>query len=189
MKKTSPVAVVFLSFMLVLSSFAAMADAAPHVQFPPSDAIQASKESVKELESFYAKVEEALIKKDVNALMAFYADDYFHNGITKDMIKALWTNIFKNFDNLNSIHVFSNVLVQEGEAVVACTGTLLGIPKDSKDRQYVTVDRWINQSHWLSKKADSWQIVGGATHWLTEMKTKVRHGRPIEYQLEFHPLF
>ncbi|MBI5888065.1 MAG: hypothetical protein HZB82_05050 [Deltaproteobacteria bacterium] len=187
MKKTGTVAVVLLSFMLLLSSFAATADAAPHVQFPPSDAIEASKESVKELETFYAKVEEALIKKDVNALMAFYANDYFHNGMTKDIIKALWTNIFKNFDNLNSIHVFSSVLVQENEAVVACTGTLLGIPKDSKDKQYVAVDRWINQSHWLSKRGGSWQIVGGATHWLTE--TKVRTGRPVEYQLEFHPLF
>ncbi len=183
-KKTVVALLSFLFLFLIINS---RADAMPHVQFPSSDAIVGNKDALKDLEAFYGKLEDALAKKDLGALMTFYADDYFHNGMTKETIKSLWSNIFKNFNGLNSIHVFSSIEIQGSEAVITCTGTLLGVPKDSKDNQNVAVDRWINQNHWLSKKGGSWQIVGGATHWVSE--TKARPGKRIEYQVEFHPLF
>jgi hypothetical protein len=119
--------------------------------------------------------------------MTFYADDYFHQGITKSQIRNLWVNIFANFDSLNSAHIFSTVKVRENEAAVTCTGSLLGIPKDSKDKAYVSVDQWVNMKHYLSKKSGSWKIVGGGSHW--QVEPLVKYGEDVKYQLEFHPLF
>ncbi|MBI5344674.1 MAG: hypothetical protein HZB83_04965 [Deltaproteobacteria bacterium] len=184
-KKTLFTVLIAASFML--AAFVVKANAMPHVQFPLSEDIKAGKESLKEIETLYAKVEEALMKKDVDGIMNFYANDYFHRGITKQQLRGLWSDIFAKFDKLNSIHIFTDISVRDNEAAIVCTGTLFGVPKGSKDGKHVSVDRWTNQSHYLSRTGGSWQIVGGASHWMTE--TKVNPGGAVEYQLEFHPLF
>jgi len=158
-----------------------------HVQLPPSEVIKANEKDVDDIVAVYDRLEKALAAEDIEAIMSFYADDYAHQGITKSQIRGLWANIFKNFDNLNSAHIFSAVVARENEAAVTCTGTLLGIPKDSKDKAYVAVDKWVNVKHYLSKKSGQWQIVGGASHWLVE--PMVKYGEDVKYQLEFHPLF
>lgn len=175
----------FVTGIIMLSGLPINAYA--HVQLPSSEVVKASKQDVDDLVAVYGKIEEAMAKEDIDAIMAFYTDDYFHQGITKNQIKNLWMNIFANFDNLNSTHVFSAVNVRENEAAVTCTGSLLGIPKDSKDKAYVSVDKWDNIKHYLSKKSGSWKIVGGASHWLVE--PIVKFGEEVKYQLEFHPLF
>lgn len=162
-------------------------DAYAHVQLAPQDAMKASRQDIDDIVAFYGKIEDALAKKDLNTIMTFYTDDYFHQGITKSQIRGLWENLFSNFDSLNSTHVFNGVEIKESEAIITCTGTLLGIPKTAKDKKYVTVDKWVNMDHYLSKKGGSWRIVGGASHWLIE--PMVKHGREIKYQVEFHPLF
>lgn len=162
-------------------------NAQAHVQLPPSEGIKAGTQDLDEIVAFYGKIEDAVAKKDLDAIMAFYADDYFHQGITKTMIRNLWGSIFANFDNLNSAHIFSALEVKENEAMVTCTGSLLGIPKDSKDKRYMPVDKWVNMNHYLSKKSGSWKIVGGASHWLVE--PMVKYGKDIKYQVEFHPLY
>ena len=162
-------------------------DSYAHVQLAPPEVMKASKQDLDDIVAFYGKIEDALAKKDLNTIMTFYTDDYFHQGITKGQIRGLWENIFSNFDGLNSAHIFNGVEVKDSEAIITCTGTLLGIPKSAKDKKYVTVDKWINMDHYLSKKSGSWRIVGGASHWLIE--PLVKQGKEIKYQVEFHPLF
>lgn len=185
MRKRELMTMSFLALFLLLALFTLRANA--HVQLPPSDAVAATKEEVKELDDFYRRIEEAVVKKDINAVMGFYADDYFHQGITKQQVKGLWTNLFEKFDKLNSAHIFSSINVQGKEAVLSCTGTLFGIPKGSKEGRYMTIDKWVEQNHYLTKKGGAWQIVGGATHWFSGPME--RPGGVVEYQLEFHPLF
>lgn len=187
MNRTRIITVAVMALMLFLPGLALKAGAAPHVQFPSPDMVSATSKDVKEIQEFYARVEDAMMKKDIDAMMKFYADDYFHKGITKEQVKGLWTNIFNSFERLNSAHIFSSVNVQGNDAAIVCTGTLYGIPKDSKEAMFVTVDRWTNQDHYLSKINGNWQIVGGATHWM--QNTNVKRGGKIEYQMEFHPLF
>jgi len=159
-----------------------------HVQLPPNAAAMADQKDVDSIVAMYGKIEEALAKEDIDAIMAFYADDYAHQGITKSVIRNLWSSIFANFDNLNSTHAFSAVKVAGDEARVTCTGTLLGMPKGSKDQKVVAVDRWESIDHFLTKKGGSWKIVGGASHWLIEPRVE-KYGEDVKYQLEFHPLF
>jgi ketosteroid isomerase-like protein len=175
----------FVTGMIFLSGLPMNAYA--HVQLPPAEVIKADKQDVTDIVAVYGKIEEALAKEDIDAIMTFYADDYFHQGITKSQIRNLWVNIFANFDSLNSTHVFNSVKVLENEAAVTCTGSLLGIPKGSKDKAYVSVDKWDNMKHYLSKKSGSWMIVGGASHW--QVEPILKYGEDVKYQLEFHPLF
>lgn len=184
MKKLIAVMCLLTSFILVNgNAFNAYA----HVQLPPSEVMKANMQDVDDIVAAYDKIEKALANEDLEAIMAFYADDYMHQGITKNQIRGLWANIFSNFDNLNSAHIFSAVVARDNEAAVTCTGTLLGIPKVSKDKAYVAVDKWVNVKHYLSKKDGTWKIVGGASHWLVE--PMVKYGEDAKYQLEFHPLF
>jgi len=169
----------FVTGIVMLSALPINAYA--HVQLPPD------KQDVDDIVAVYGKLEEALAKEDIDAIMAFYADDYNHQGITKSQIRNLWVNIFNNFDYLNSAHIFSAVNVKDKEAALTCTGSLLGIPKDSMEKAYVSVDKWVNMKHYLSKKDGSWKIVGGASHWLVD--PIVKYGEDVKYQLEFHPLF
>ena len=187
MRKRNLLTMSFFTLLALFALFAVRVNAMPHVQFPPADAVTATREEVKELEDFYRKIEEALVKKDIEAVMGFYAGDYFHQGITRQQVRGLWTNLFEKFEKLNSTHIFSIINVQGNEAVIGCTGTLFGVPKGSKEGRYSTVDRWVEQNHYLTKKGGNWQIVGGATHWFSG--PMVRPNGVLEYQLEFHPLF
>lgn len=186
MKVKRLVTTLFLAVLFLIPATAPEVYAEPHVEFPPEDGVLASKKEVKELKTFYSMIESALSREDLEAMMVFYSDDYFHRGITKGQVRLMWKNIFEKFSNLRSIHVFSEMTVQDSEALVVCTGTLLGVPK-GEEAKHVAVDRWINQNHFLSKSGGKWRIVGGASHWLSEMK--MLPGGALEYQLEFHPLF
>ncbi|MFQ5736469.1 MAG: hypothetical protein ACE5GY_06350 [Thermodesulfobacteriota bacterium] len=158
------------------------------VQLPPQESIDSSKRDVEAIVAFYGKLQDALNKKDLAAIMSFYADDYNRQGITKNTIRNLWKNIFNNFDHLNSTHIFSSVVVKDKDAAITCTGMLLGIPKASKDKNYEQIDKWANMGHFLAKRNGKWQIIGGASHWLVQPKLK-GYGRIEKYELEFHPLF
>lgn len=175
-------------FLFTLAAAAPAVYAAPHAQFPPDEGIHATKQQVKEIKAFYAELEKALVREDVDKIMSFYAEDYFHRGITKSQVRLLWEDIFRNFDKLSSTHIFSNLTAVDTEAFIVCTGTLLGIPSGSEDIRFVTVDRWFDQNHFISKaKGGSWKIVGGATHWLAESRSLPSGA--VEHQLEFHPLY
>lgn len=182
----------FLGVLAVMAGFILSEglafNAYSHVQLPPSEVVKASRQDLDDIVSTYGKIEEAVAKEDLDAVMSFYAEDYFHQGITRNMIRNLWASIFNDFDSLNSAHAFSVVAVSGKEAKLTCTGTLLGIPKGSADKKFVAVDKWAAIDHYLSKTDGGWKIAGGASHWLVEPMVK-KYGEDVKYQLEFHPLF
>jgi ketosteroid isomerase-like protein len=149
------------------------------IQLPKPEKANADAATLKEFEAFYAAIEAALAAEDLGRLMSFYADDYFHHGITKKQLRFMWLEIFGEFSELYSVHIFAKIDVHGGDAILVCTGALLGIPPEGGD--YQAVDRWVNQDHWLTKVEGEWKMIGGATH---EAPT-----RPGSRTLELHPLF
>jgi ketosteroid isomerase-like protein len=175
------IGITLLVSVFLLGGLATSSYAKSRIQLPESSMIQGDKDAVKELETFYDGIEEALSKKDLGAIMTYYADDYNHNGVDKSHLRALWSKMFARFDKLYSTHIFSKVEVKGAEAALKCTGVLMGWPKGGSD--YEIVDNWTTSPHYLSKKSGTWKIVGGATRWHEEEKV------PGEYRLEFHPFF
>ena len=165
---------------LLAAGIAGNAYAKARIILPAPDMVRADEKAVHELEAVYDGLEDALSKKDINGIMSHYADDYNHQSATRAQLKFLWESEFDKFDKLYSVHAFTEINVVDNEAAIVCTGTLFGLPKGGKE--FVVVDTWTEQPHYLTKKDGSWKIVGGATHW---KKEPVKGG----YRLEFHPFF
>ena len=165
--------------ILLVSMIGPVPGAVADVQFPRAAKTNADEGTVREFADFYEQIEAALTSEDIDRIMSFYAEDYLHHGITKKQLKFMWLEIFSEFSDLYSVHIFTRVDVHGGDAILVCTGALLGIPPEGGD--YQTVDRWVSQNHWLTKVDGQWRMIGGATH-----ESPVSRG---SRRLELHPLF
>jgi hypothetical protein len=90
----------------------------------------------------------------------------------------MWLEVFGDFADLYSVHVFTKITVHGDDAILVCTGGLFGIAKEGED--YTTVDQWVTQNHWLTRVDGEWKMIGGATL----QAPRKRGGR-----LELHPFF
>lgn len=165
---------------LLVSGYAADSYAKARLIMPQSSMVHADDKAIQEIVALYDGLEDALSKKDIDKIMTFYADDYSHNSASKAQVKYLWNTEFGKFEKLYSVHAFTDINVVGDDAAIVCTGTLFGLPKGAKD--FVVVDAWTAQPHYLTKKDGMWRIVGGTTHWKSE---PMKDG----YRLEFHPFF
>ena len=174
--KLPHVAAALLALYLVLPG--SVSTALAELQFPKSSKTNADAKATEEFRSFYEELEAALLAEDIGKIMSFYSDEYQHHGITKKQLKFMWLEVFSNFDDLYSVHVFTKITVHGEDAILVCTGGLFGIAKEGED--YITVDNWVTAPHWLTKTDGKWKIIGGATH-----KAPVKRGS----KLELHPFF
>jgi ketosteroid isomerase-like protein len=165
---------VLLSAVMLIIGYVPIVDA--EYQFPQADKISADKSSIDEIGRFYDQIEEALKKEDIDKMMGFYADDYLYHGITKKQLKFMWLEIFSNYTDLYSVHIFTKIDVHGDDAISICTGGLFGTEKKGED--YQVIDRWITHPHWLTRVNGEWKMIGGGTH-----ETPGRGG------LDLHPLF
>lgn len=149
------------------------------IQLSRPDRTNADAMTLNEFETFYEEIEKALAAEDIDRMMSFYAEDYLHHGITKKQLKFMWLEIFSEFSDLYSVHIFSKIDAHGGDSILDCTGALLGIPTGGSD--FEAVDRWVNQNHWLTKVGGEWKMIGGATH--------RRPATKGSGALELHPLF
>lgn len=175
--KNGAAAAALLVLLVLMAGYVPRAGA--EVQFPKPDRSNADEITLKEFQAFYDQVEAALATEDLDRLMTFYAEDYLHHGITKKQLRFMWLEIFSEFSELYSVHIFSKIDAQGNDAVLVCTGALMGVPPEGGD--YQAVDRWVNQNHWLTKTDGGWRMIGGATH-----ESAARAG---SRSLELHPLF
>jgi ketosteroid isomerase-like protein len=152
--------------------------ATAETQFPKPSKNNADAKTMEEFRQFYEEIEKALKAENVTKIMSFYADDYLHHGITKKQLKFMWLEVFGNFDELYSVHVFTKITVYGNDAILVCTGGLFGVV--SKGEDYTTVDQWVTENHWLTKVDGKWKMIGGATR----PSPRQRGGR-----MELHPFF
>jgi len=176
MKRGPLLAALFVVLALV-AGYAPRAGA--EIQLPKPEKSNAPAATLEEFEDFYAQIEAALAAEDINRMMGFYAEDYLHHGITKKQLKFMWLEIFSEFSDLYSVHIFSRIDVHGNDAILVCTGALLGVPPAGGD--YQAVDRWVNVNHWLTKVGGEWKMIGGAT--------QETPATPGSRRLELHPLF
>ncbi len=179
--------VILLAAAFLVSGYALDAYAKARIQLPPQDKITASPENMKEIEAMYDGLEDALAKKDIDAIMSFYAEDYDYQHANSPQLRYLWSEQLAKFDAIYSVHNFSEINVQGTEAAIVCTGVLFGLPKGATD--YVVLDSWQTQPHFLTKKSGAWKIAGGATHWVTEKKVLPGEKKKETVSLQFHPFF
>ncbi len=119
---------------------------------------------VTDLLAAFERAESALKKKDIDALMQFYAPSYDYHGLKEDDVRRVWSEVFKHYKAVESLHLFSDIKITQVNKVlraeVTCTGGLYGTDERSGDR--VTLDSWFQEVHYMMKEGDVWRFLGNA---------------------------
>ncbi len=120
--------------------------------------------TLKEILAAFARAEDAVQRRDIDALMAFYATGYNYHGLKQSDVRRVWGEVFTHYRRISSTHVFTKLRVSgtgsQTRAEMTCTGGLYGTPKESGSR--VTLDSWFREVHYLAKENGAWRFLGNA---------------------------
>lgn len=112
----------------------------------------------------FDRAESALKKKDIDALMRFYAPSYDYHGLKEDDVRRIWGEVFDHYKAVESLHLFSDIKVSRVNhrlrAEVTCTGGLYGTDERTGNR--VTIDSWFREVHYLVNEGAGWRFLGNA---------------------------
>jgi ketosteroid isomerase-like protein len=127
----------------------------------PRAVIKADDNTVAEILAMFHRAEEALHARDIDALMELYARDYSYLDLKKNDVQKIWKNLFAQYSQLSSTHVFSKIAAEGGKpsaAEITCTGRLWGTSKESGER--VLIDSWFFEVHHLVSEKGVWRVRG-----------------------------
>lgn len=131
----------------------------------PGADIQGDEKNVQAILAIYQKAGEAVRRKDLDGLMALYAESYKHSGYTKDSVRAVWSDLFAHYHDFSETHIFSAIKVEAGKTLpvahVTCTGSLWAISDETGQR--VNIDSWYGEVHHLIFEHGAWHLAG--TFW------------------------
>lgn len=135
------------------------------VHITPGADIQGDAKDVQAILAIYKQAEDAVHRKDLDALMALYSDDYKHGGYTKDSVRAVWHDLFERYHDFASLHMFPAIKVEASKAPpiahVTCTGNLWAVSNETGQR--VNIDSWYGEVHHMRLEHGAWHLAG--TFW------------------------
>jgi hypothetical protein len=148
-----------------------------------SATIQADQKTVDEILTAFKQAEAAIQHRDLDALMALYAESYKHRGFTKDSLRTEWKHLFDDYHDFSSTHVLTRIAGESEKspptAQITCTGSLWAISNETNQR--VNIDSWFGEVHYLVYLDGAWRMRGHAWEVLNPKDT--RAARPP------HPFF
>ncbi len=150
---------------LSLSLLSAGAPASGELRIEPGADIQADAETVRHIEGAFNRAEDAMVEKDLDALMEVYSEHYRYQDLTKADIRNIWKSFFEHYDRIHSLHAFSRIMVTPGTpptADITCTGALYATV--DRTGQRVNLSIWAGDIHHLSYEEGVWRIVGQGRH-------------------------
>lgn len=105
---------------------------------------------------------EALRARNVDGVMALYAEQYDYHGLKKSDMRKVWVNLLDEFQDLADVHHFSRMSkIGSGSKTiieVTCTGSLTGLSKTGGLR--VPIDSWYEEVHYMTWEDGQWRIRG-----------------------------
>jgi ketosteroid isomerase-like protein len=130
----------------------------------PGSIVETDRATVAELLATFDRAEQAVQARDLNAVMAFYSDDYHYHGLKKTEMRKIWDELFADYRQISSTHLFSTIRTGRSKsgltAEVTCTGALWATSDLTGLR--VPIDSWHEEVHFLVKEDGSWRIRGNA---------------------------
>jgi hypothetical protein len=122
------------------------------------------------------------MRRDLDTLMALYSEGYKHHGYTKEIFRTIWNDLFQDYHDFSSTHIFSKIRVEVERtaktAMITCTGSLWATSNFTGQR--VNIDSWFGDIHYLIYEGGAWRLQGHA--WDAAMKE-------TRYALPPHPFF
>ena len=78
---------------------------------PHSATVQTDKKTQADILESFKQAEDAVKRKDTDALMEFYANNYKHRGFTKDSLRSEWKQLFQEYRDFSATHVLTHIVV------------------------------------------------------------------------------
>lgn len=146
-----------------------------------SATIQADPETLNQILATFNRADDALHRQDLDTLMSLYAKNYNYHGIDKTELRNIWQDLFRQYRDFSSTHVFTSIVAKPANkpptAHITCTGSLWAISRLTGRR--VNIDSWFGDVHHLIYEDGAWRIEGHA--W--------EASRDNRYVLTPHPFF
>lgn len=105
--------------------------AAAKTQVTASTIQEADAQTVADLVATFEQAEQAMQARDLDGIMALYAEDYYYHGLKKADIRKVWAQLFDNYTDLQSFHTFSVIRTVGASskltAEMTCTGGFEGM--------------------------------------------------------------
>jgi hypothetical protein len=126
----------------------------------PGTQEEANDKTVKEMLAVFERADQAVRNRDIEGVMAVYSKQYNYHGLKKPDIRKVWMDLFDNYKEIESTHLFSRIVsVGPGDAVeITCSGGVRAVSKISNLR--VPIDSWYGEVHYMVKEDGTWKIRG-----------------------------
>jgi len=154
-------AVVHLTIAIVC--LAGIQTAQAKIVVPPTGSvIEVDQATLKAVIGAFEQAEEAVKAHDLDKVMGIYSPQYNFHGLKKDDIRKIWKELFDEYQDIASTHLFTKMTKVGGsrDAVleVTCTGHLWAKSKTSG--LYVPIDSWHEEIHYLVLEDGAWRLRG-----------------------------
>jgi hypothetical protein len=129
---------------------------------PTGSVIEVDTATLKAVVSAFEQAEEAIKAHNLDKVMAIYSSQYNYHGLKKDDIRKIWKDLFDEYQDVASTHLFTKMTKVGGgrDAVleVTCTGHLWAKSKTSG--LFVPIDSWYEEVHYLVLEDGAWRLRG-----------------------------
>ena len=153
-----------ITALIIAVSLAGMGTAQAKIVLPAGAVIETDEGTVLAAIAAFEKAEQAVKAHDLETVMALYSPQYNYHGLKKDDIRKVWKDLFDEYKEIASTHLFSKITkVGSGSNAVleiTCTGHLWAVSKTSG--LYVPIDSWHEEVHYLVFEDGGWRIRGNA---------------------------
>ena len=146
---------------LSLSLLSAGAPASGALRIEPGADLHVDAETVRHIEGTFNRAEDAMVEKDLDALMEVYSEHYRYQDLTKADIRNIWKSFFEHYDRIYTLHAFSRIMVTPGNpptADITCTGALWATVDQTDQR--VNLSSWAGDIHHLIYEHGEWRVLG-----------------------------
>lgn len=152
-----------IPLLALIAFLAGIGTAEAKIVVPPSGSIiEVDQATVNAVVTTFEQAEQAIKGHDLEKVMVIYSPQYNYHGLKKDDLRKIWENLFDEYEEIASTHLFTKIAkVGSGrDAVleVTCTGHLWARSKTSG--LYVPIDSWYEEVHYLAFEEGTWRIRG-----------------------------
>lgn len=169
------------TLMIAAASLVGMGTAEAKTGLPAGSVIEVDEATVNAVVATFERTEQAIKAHDLETLMAVYSPQYNYHGLKKDDIRKVWKDLFDEYEEIASTHLFTKIAkVGSGSNAVlevTCSGNLRALSKTSG--LYVPIDSWHEEVHYLVFEEGGWRIRGNVGE----------SPRVLPFGTALHPLF
>ena len=124
--------------------------------------IEVDTATLKSVIGSFEQAEDAIKAHDLDKVMVMYSPQYNYHGLKKDDIRKIWKDLFEEYQEIASTHLFTKMTKvgagRDAVLEVTCTGHLWARSKTSG--LFVPIDSWYEEIHYLVLEGGAWRIRG-----------------------------